>query len=82
MPVIGLSASRFDKRLLLAIGAALMCTSLWMTAHLNASVSFDQIVRPSYFRFLSTGFLFIPLALTALSDLTPDARGMPLAYLT
>lgn len=75
MPVIGQSASRFDKRLLLAIGAALMCTSLWMTAHLNASVSFDQIVRPSYFRFLSTGFLFIPLALTALSDLTPDARG-------
>lgn len=75
MPVIGQYAPRFDKRLLLFIGVSLMCISLWMTSHLNPRVSFEQIVQPSYFRFLSTGFLFIPLSLTALSELPPQQRG-------
>lgn len=75
MPIIGHYASRFDKRLLLFAGILLMCISLWMTSQLNPQVSFEQIARPSYFRFLSTGFLFIPLSLTALSELSPQQRG-------
>jgi DHA2 family multidrug resistance protein len=75
MPLIGKFGGRFDGRPLVAFGIAMACLSLWMNGHLTSQASFWDLARPQMVRSFAMGFIFIPLSVIALSDLTPAQRG-------
>jgi DHA2 family multidrug resistance protein len=60
---------------LVAFGIATACLSLWMNGHLTSQASFWDLARPQMVRAFAMGFIFIPLSVIALSDLTPERRG-------
>ncbi len=75
MPLLGKFSGRTDGRALVAFGIATACLSLWMNGHLTSEASFWDLAKPQMVRAFAMGFIFIPLSVIALSDLTPAKRG-------
>jgi DHA2 family multidrug resistance protein len=75
MPLIGRFGTRFDQRMLLAIGICGVTTSLWMNAQLTERSGFSDLVENMFVRSLSLAFVFIPISVIALSDIPPAQRG-------
>jgi DHA2 family multidrug resistance protein len=75
MPLLGKFSGRFDGRVLVAFGILTACFSLWMNGHLTSEASFWDLARPQMVRAFAMGFIFIPLSVMALSDLSPEKRG-------
>jgi DHA2 family multidrug resistance protein len=75
MPLIGRFAPRFDGRQLIAVGIAGVSLSLWMNTRLTAQSGFVDLVSSQLVRAASIGFVFISLAVAALSDLPERDRG-------
>ena len=75
MPLLGKFSGKFDGRKLLAFGILGTCVSLWMNGHLTSQASFWDLARPQMVRAFSMGFIFIPLSLITLSDLSAEQRG-------
>jgi DHA2 family multidrug resistance protein len=75
MPLLGKFSGRTDGRALVAFGIATACLSLWMNGHLTSQASFWDLAKPQMVRAFAMGFIFIPLSVIALSDLSPEKRG-------
>jgi DHA2 family multidrug resistance protein len=75
MPLLGKFSGKADGRLLVAFGIVVACLSLWMNGHLTSQAGFWDLARPQMVRAFALGFIFIPLSVIALSDVTPERRG-------
>ncbi|MFT3768902.1 MAG: DHA2 family efflux MFS transporter permease subunit [Minicystis sp.] len=75
MPLLGKFSGGLDGRPLVAFGIATACLSLWMNGHLTSQAGFWDLARPQMVRSFAMGFIFIPLSVIALSDLSPAQRG-------
>jgi DHA2 family multidrug resistance protein len=60
---------------MLFFGVAMATWSQWICANLTADADFYHLVWPNLIRSLGLGFVFIPVSITALSDLRPEQRG-------
>lgn len=75
MPLVGRFGGKVDQRLLLALGIVGVATSLWMNAHLTDRSGFGDLVQSMFVRSISLAFVFIPISVIALSDVSPERRG-------
>lgn len=75
MPLIGRLTPKVDGRYLLIIGVTITAFSQYVAAHLTAQASFWDMVKPNLIRSTGLGFIFIPVTMVALSDLSPEKRG-------
>jgi DHA2 family multidrug resistance protein len=75
MPLLGKFSGGLDGRPLVAFGIVVACLSLWMNGHLTTQAGFWDLARPQMVRAFGLGFIFIPLSVIALSDLSPAQRG-------
>jgi DHA2 family multidrug resistance protein len=75
MPLMGRLAPRMDGRILLMIGVGIVAFSQYSASHLTQAAGFWDLVRPNMIRSLGLGFIFIPVSVLALSDITPAQRG-------
>ncbi|HEY5957113.1 MAG TPA: DHA2 family efflux MFS transporter permease subunit [Polyangiaceae bacterium] len=75
MPVVGRLSSRVDGRILLLVGVVTLATSQYLASLLTQDAGFLDMVKPNLVRSLALSFLFVPVSLVALSDLSPAQRG-------
>ncbi len=75
MPLLGKFSGKADGRALVAFGIATACLSLWMNGHLTSQAGFWDLAKPQMVRAFAMGFIFIPLSVIALSNLSPAQRG-------
>jgi DHA2 family multidrug resistance protein len=75
MPVVGRVAPKFDQRVLLFIGVTIVGFSQWIAAQLTNQAGFGDLVMPQFVRAVGLAFVFIPVSVAALSDLSPAQRG-------
>ena len=75
MPIIGKLANKVDPRYMLFFGVAMATASQYVSSHLYADADFASLVWPNLIRSLGLGFVFIPVSIAALSDLSPAQRG-------
>ena len=75
MPFIGRFGSKVDGRAMLFFGITGTALSLWMNAHLTDQASFWDLVQPMFVRSAALGFIFIPVSVLALGDLSDRQRG-------
>src|SRR5262249_22772761 len=75
MPLVGKFGDRVDGRLILATGMALLGISFWLNGHLTDQAGYFDLVQPQMLRGVGLAFIFVPLAVVALSDLPAQQRG-------
>jgi DHA2 family multidrug resistance protein len=75
MPLVGRFGGKADQRVLLALGIVGVAISLWMNAHLTERSGFTDLVASMFVRSVSLAFVFIPISVIALSDISPEKRG-------
>ena len=75
MPLVGRMAPKVDGRYLLFIGVGIVVASQIVASHLTGDVSFWDQVKPNMIRSFGLGFVFIPVSVLALSDISPEKRG-------
>lgn len=75
MPVVGRISSRIDGRILLLLGFAILAVSQYLASRLTQQAGFVDMVKPNLVRSLALSFIFVPVSLVALSDLSPAQRG-------
>ncbi len=75
MPLVGRFGGKADQRVLLALGIIGVAISLWMNAHLTERSGFTDLVASMFVRSVSLAFVFIPISVIALSDISPAKRG-------
>jgi DHA2 family multidrug resistance protein len=75
MPMVGRFGTKYDARILIAIGILTMTYSLWLNAHLTNEADRITMIAPLFTRAVGLGLMFIPLSMTALSDLPQKVRG-------
>jgi DHA2 family multidrug resistance protein len=75
MPLVGRFAPKVDARLMLVVGVTVVGASQLVGSHLTAAAGFGDLVMPQLIRAVGLAFIFIPVSVAALSDLSPAARG-------
>ena len=75
MPIIGRLGPKVDGRILLAIGVSIVTFSQVVASELTARSGFWDAVAPNWLRSLGLGFVFIPVSMLALSDISSEQRG-------
>ena len=75
MPVVGRFAPKVDPRLMLFVGVSIVGASQWLGAQLTSEAGFADLVMPQLVRAVGLAFIFIPVSVAALSDLSPAERG-------
>lgn len=75
MPVVGRISQRIDGRALLLLGFAILAISQYLASQLTQQAGFADMVKPNLVRSLALSFIFVPVSLVALSDLSPEQRG-------
>jgi DHA2 family multidrug resistance protein len=75
MPVIGKMANSVDPRYMLLFGVSMATISQLVASELTAQADFYDLVWPNLIRSVGLGFVFIPVSVAALSDLSPAQRG-------
>jgi len=75
MPLIGRLGPKVDGRILLAIGVTVVAMSQLVASNLTQAAGFWDAVRPNLMRSFGLGFIFIPVSVLALSDISPEQRG-------
>jgi DHA2 family multidrug resistance protein len=75
MPLMGRLSQRVDGRLLLLIGVVVLATSQYLASRLTQEAGFWDMVKPNLVRSFALSFIFVPVSLVALSDLSPAQRG-------
>lgn len=75
MPLVGLLVSRIDTRILVSTGFAVFacCSLIWGT--ITMQVSPWSLTVPIVISGFSLGLVFVPLSVTTLGDLKPEAVG-------
>jgi DHA2 family multidrug resistance protein len=75
MPLMGRLSQKIDGRLLLFVGVVTLAVSQYLASQLTQASGFWDMVKPNMARSLALSFIFVPVSLVALSDLTPAQRG-------
>jgi DHA2 family multidrug resistance protein len=75
MPIIGRVAPKIDPRLMLFVGVSIVGFSQWIGAQLTDQAGFADLVEPQMVRAIGLAFIFIPVSVASLSDLSPAERG-------
>jgi len=75
MPVVGRIAPKIDPRLMLFAGVSIVGASQYLGAQLTSAAGFADLVMPQLVRAVGLAFIFIPVSVAALSDLSPAERG-------
>jgi DHA2 family multidrug resistance protein len=75
MPIIGKISPKLDPRYLLFIGVSVVGASQWIASTLTDQAGFANLVEPQLVRAIGLAFVFIPVSVAALSDLSPAQRG-------
>ena len=75
MPIVGKLAPKIDPRLMLFVGVSIVGFSQWIGAQLTGAAGFGDLVMPQLVRAIGLAFIFIPVSVAALSDLSPAERG-------
>jgi DHA2 family multidrug resistance protein len=75
MPIIGKMANTVDPRYMLLFGVSMATLSQLVASQLTAQAGFYDLVWPNLIRSVGLGFVFIPVSVAALSDLSPQIRG-------
>ena len=70
LPLVGFLLTRFDARLMIALGLGLLATSMFVMAHrFDLDVDFSTMMWARVFQAVSLAFLFIPINTAAYSYL-------------
>jgi MFS transporter, DHA2 family, multidrug resistance protein len=70
LPLVGFLLSRYDARVMIAFGLALLATSMFLMAHrFDLDVDFNTMMWARVFQAVSLAFLFIPINTAAYSYL-------------
>jgi DHA2 family multidrug resistance protein len=75
MPLVGRFAPKIDPRLMLLVGVSVVGASQWIGSQLTDAAGFNDLVAPQLVRSIGLAFVFIPVSVAALSDLSPAERG-------
>jgi DHA2 family multidrug resistance protein len=75
MPIVGRVAPKIDPRLMLFVGVSIVGFSQWIGAQLTDQAGFADLVEPQMVRAIGLAFIFIPVSVASLSDLSPAERG-------
>jgi DHA2 family multidrug resistance protein len=75
MPIMGRLSQRIDGRILLMLGVIILATSQYFASELTQASGFWDLVKPNMVRSFALSFIFVPVSLVALSDLSPAQRG-------
>jgi DHA2 family multidrug resistance protein len=75
MPLVGKLAPKVDGRILLTIGLSVVAFSQFTASELTSDAGFWDAVRPNLMRSFGLSFVFIPVSMLALSDISPEQRG-------
>src|SRR5215471_5198710 len=75
MPLMGRLTQKFDSRVLLFIGVVILAFSQYRASELTGAAGFWDLVKPNMIRSFALSFIFVPVSLVALSDLSPAQRG-------
>ena len=80
MPLVGRFAGRFDGRVLVAIGVVIVAYSMWVNTQLTPASGFEDLVYSMRLRAIGLPFIFVPLSVLSLSNLSnklrPNATGL------
>ncbi|MBS1705272.1 MAG: DHA2 family efflux MFS transporter permease subunit [Armatimonadetes bacterium] len=66
MPIMGKVASKYDARILIAMGAAVVVSSMFMLGSMTTQTGEDQLFAPLLIRGVGTVMMFLPLSLSTL----------------
>jgi MFS transporter, DHA2 family, multidrug resistance protein len=75
MPLIGRLGPQVDPRILLGMGISIVAFSQFTASELTAAAGFWDAVKPNLLRSLGLGFVFIPVSMVSLSEISPEQRG-------
>jgi DHA2 family multidrug resistance protein len=75
MPIMGRLSQRVDGRILLMLGVVILATSQYLASKMTQVAGFWDLVEPNMVRSFALSFIFVPVSLVALSDLSPAQRG-------
>jgi len=75
MPIVGAFGKKLDPRIMLTSGILGVIWSLWLSACLTERSSFFQLVVTNFVRSVALGLVFVPMNVSALSDLPQAQRG-------
>ena len=75
LPIVGVSLTRIDSRLLIFVGGLTMLASLLYNGRLTNLADEHAMLVPLFIRACGLGFIFAPLNVAALSNMRADARG-------
>lgn len=71
-PVVGRLAQRFDIRLVLGLGLAILCLALWQTANLTSESGPWELALPLALRGVGTMMTMVPVNQVSLGTLPPQ----------
>jgi DHA2 family multidrug resistance protein len=74
MMVVGRLTGRVDFRLLLGVGFAITCFSLWQLTQYTLVLSQSDIVWPGVVQGVGLGLVFVPLSAATFATLSPQMR--------
>jgi DHA2 family multidrug resistance protein len=74
MPLVGRFASRFDGRVLVLFGIAVVGYSMWVNTQLTGASGFDDLVLSMRLRAFGLPFIFVPLSVLSLSNVSNERR--------
>jgi DHA2 family multidrug resistance protein len=74
MLVVGRLTGRVDFRLLLGVGFAITCFSLWQLTQYTLVLSQSDIVWPGVVQGIGLGLVFVPLSAATFATLSPQMR--------
>jgi DHA2 family multidrug resistance protein len=73
MPIAGALVARVDARKLVAVGSALLATSLlYMASHLYVGIDFQTAMLVRVYQMLGFAFLFVPINTIVYAGVTPE----------
>ena len=75
MPLVGKFAPKVDPRIMLFVGVSVVGASQWLGAQLTSEAGFSDLVMPQLVRAIGLAFIFIPVTVASLSNLSPQERG-------
>jgi DHA2 family multidrug resistance protein len=75
MGIVGALIGKIDTRLLVLVGAVLNIYALWLLRAMDPSVDFWYLTFSRFVQGFGLGFLFVPIATAAFSQLQPQQIG-------
>ena len=80
MILFGKILKDFDQRLLIALGALILCLSMWVLGDLSPDTGVDELFWPLIWRGVGTALIFLPLSIATLGGIPrpeiPAASGL------